>query len=81
MFHTVRRNVVERRVKTQLKLLVLPEEALDEGPVDDPPVRRDGVEVEIVVNVVRSPPHPPHNVPVLAINCVGLTEIIKSVRS
>ena len=59
-------------VKVQQKLLVPPQEALDYGPVDDLPVSGDGVEVEIVVQVVRGPLDSPDSVSVLPINRIGL---------
>ena len=59
-------------VKVQQKLLVPPQEALDYGPVDDLPVSGDGVEVEIVVQVVRGPLDSPDSVSVLPINSIGL---------
>ena len=68
MLDTVRWYVVELFIKTQKELLVPPEETLDESPVDDLPVSGDGVEVKVVVNVVRRPPHTPHGVAVLPIS-------------
>ena len=59
-------------VKVQQKLLVPPQEALDYGPVDDLSVSGDGVEVEIVVQVVRGPLDSPDSVSVLPVNSVGL---------
>ena len=72
MLDTVRRNVVELFIKTQQELLVSPQETLDESPVDDLPVSGDGVEVEVVVDVVRRPPDTPHGVTVLTISGLRL---------
>ena len=63
---------MKRFVKVQQKLLVPPQEALYYCPVDDLPVSGDGVEVEIVVQVVRGPLYSPDSVSVLPINSVGL---------
>ena len=78
MLDTVRRNVVELFIKTQQELLVSPQETLDESPVDDLPVCGDGVEVEVVVDVVRRPPDTPHGVTVLTISRLGLRRQIWS---
>ena len=72
MLDTVWRNVVELFIKTQQELLVPPQETLDESPVDDLPVSGDGVEVEVVVDVVRRPPDTPHRVAVLTISGLRL---------
>ena len=72
MLDTVRRNVVELFIKTQQELLVPPQETLDQGPVDDLPVGGDGVEVEVVVDVVRGPADTPHRVTVLPIGRLRL---------
>ena len=74
MLDTVWRDVVELFIKTQQELLVPPQETLDQGPVDDLPVGGDGVEVEIVVDVVRSPANTPHSVTVLPIGRLRLGE-------
>ena len=34
-----------------------PQVGLDDGPVGDPAVSRHGVEAEVLVHVVRAPPH------------------------
>ena len=68
MFDTVRWNVVKLFIKTQQELFVSPQETLNESPVDDLPVSGDGIEVEIVVDVVRRPPDAPHGVAVLTIS-------------
>ena len=72
MLDTVRRNVVELFIKTQQELLVSPQETLDKSPVDDLPVCGDGVEVEVVVDVVRRPPDAPYDVAVLSIGGLRL---------
>ena len=63
---------MELFIKTQQELLVPPQETLDESPVDNLSVSGDGVEVEIVVQVVRGPLDSPDSVSVLPINSVGL---------
>ena len=72
MWDTMWRDVVELHIKTQQELLVPPQETLDESPVDDLPVSGDGVEVEVVVDVVRRPPDTPHGVTVLTISGLRL---------
>ena len=72
MLDTMWRDVVELHIKTQQELLVPPQETLDESPVDDLPVSGDGVEVEVVVDVVRRPPDTPHGVTVLTISGLRL---------
>ena len=68
----VRRNVLERDVKVDLQLLAMSEETLDQGPVGHDAIPGDGVEVEIVVQVVWGPLDLEHNVPMLAISRLGL---------
>ena len=63
---------MELFIKTQQELLVSPQETLDKSPVDDLPVCGDGVEVEVVVDVVRRPPDAPYDVAVLSIGGLRL---------
>ena len=68
MLDTVRWNVVKLFIKTQQELFVSPQETLNESPVDDLPVSGNGVEVEVVVDVVRGPADTPNRVAVLPIS-------------
>ena len=45
-------------LKLDAELLCKSHEALDHGPVDHSPIPGDGVEIQVSIKIIRSPPGP-----------------------
>ena len=68
----IRWNVLERDGKVYLQLFAASEQTLDQCPVGHNAIARDGVEVEIVVKIIRAPLDLEDDIPMLTFPCLGL---------
>ena len=50
-------NISESLVKSDEERIIAPESSLDQGPVSNPPISRDRVEIQITIQVIRGPFH------------------------
>ena len=50
-------NISESLVKSDEERIIAPESSLDQGPVSNPAISRDRVEIQITIQVIRGPFH------------------------
>ena len=55
MNNRVLSNISEGLVKSEEERLIAPESSLDQGPVSNPSISRDSVEIKITIQVIGGP--------------------------